>query len=156
MVKRFDPFEEMDKAFEKMDGAFEKMDEILDGVDFQSNIDDVHTKIQKIKDRYNLSTKDAIDAMASHLINRKKHGERIKVRMEVTNDRSRYFIKNLIGVSLLAFFIAIGVLLLTVVYDTKEKTQPPPLVEKSAPVNPTLNVPQGNAESDTPQLRKIE
>jgi hypothetical protein len=159
MVKKFDDmFDGVDKAFDKMNQTFDKMSDIFDSIDFDSNIDDVHIKIQNLKDKYSFTTGDAIKVMRDTIISDpmgkvdekvSEHHFSIK-RQQEKHKRSVKILFILAG-----FVMAFGILFSVLIFSDKEtETTPKPLAETSAPLNPTLDT--SSNKSDIPKLKTIE
>lgn len=151
-----DPFDFLDRGLDKLDGAFDKMDEsfdkmsdVFDNMDF-GDIDDLHVKIQKVKDKFNISTAEALQGYKkSYEKDTKKQTQR--VTLQQWRRRRVAALKNLIVASVL---LAIALVFGMVIFFDEDTSSAPPLVQHSAPLNPTLD--SSTQETDIPKLKVVE
>jgi hypothetical protein len=143
-----DPFNFMDDVFDKMDGLFDKMDGAFDKVESmfdEIEVDNLSEKIQQVKDRYGVR----------HTIRNRDFEHELDKRKAVMDIRRRGKAATRNLFLFLLFTILIGAALMMFFITPQQDSTPPPLVETSAPLNPTLN--NSTPETtDIPTLKTIE
>lgn len=120
MAPRLPTNDGIDKLFESLEKTFDTMDEVFENIDFDSHIDDIHIKIEKIKHKYNISTTEAMDKMRKSierktdiLKNKSKSGkEKLKETIVISNKRTSilfpviiFFLLGLVGVYFFAIIL---------------------------------------------------
>ena len=151
--------DKMDGAFDKMDGMFNEMSDMFDNMDF-GDIDGLHIKIQKVKDKFNISTAEALKgykasyerATRAQTENHELAGHYDRMTLKRLHRRKLAALRNLLVASvLLAISLAFG---LVIFFGDEDTSSAPPLVEHSAPLNPTLD--SSSHETDIPKLKVVD
>jgi len=149
----FDPFErafdKFEDAFDKVDSAFDKIDDLFDGVTYDKGISKLKLKLEELKKKQ-ASRPTPPPGRVDGLKHSRDEVERIfQRRKESLDRRSKRAIRNIIVFATLFTFIFIAIIMGGFLGNKKEAT-PPPLVETSAPLNPTLG------EKPTNDIPKLE
>ena len=151
--------DKMDGAFDKMDGMFNEMSDMFDNMDF-GDIDGLHIKIQKVKDKFNISTEEALrgykksyeKATSRQEENHPPKGHYDRMTMNRLRARKIAALRNLaVATVLLMISILFG---MVIFFGDEDTSSAPPLVEHSAPLNPTLD--SSSQETDIPKLKVVE
>lgn len=149
--------DKMDDAFDKMDDSFDKVSEMFDNMDF-GDIDGLHIKIQQVKDKLHISTTEALrgykasyeKATRAQTDNHKRDYDRMTLKQ--LSSRRLAAIRNLIiGGILFLTAVVFGLM----IFDKEDTSSAPPLVEHSAPLNPTLDS-SSQETTDIPKLKVVE
>ena len=137
-----DPFDDFDDMFDSMDNVFDGLDSVFDNLS-SGSMSDLKARLEKLKTKVK-KPPTIPNFRRSEFIN-----DTIRTRNEFINLRVKRGIRNIVVFGSIVSLILLA-LTINILSSNKDEKSTTPLVEKSAPLNPSLDDKQ---TTDIPTLK---